>query len=205
VQPYSVGPKPKRSIPRWRCAALLASSAKAALAEAAGPGAGGQKGETQMTDQHYWLFKSEPSSFSLDDLKQRRDATEHWDGVRNYQARNYLRDEVKVGDRVLFYHSNIAEPAVVGIAEVVKAGYPDCTALDPESDHFDPRATIEKPVWYMVDIRFVRELPRPVTLTELKGIPELSGLPLLNRSRLSVQPVNEKAWSLILKLAGVPS
>ena len=156
-----------------------------------------------MTTQHFWLFKSEPSSFSLDDLKARPDATEHWDGVRNYQARNYLRDEVQVGDRVLFYHSNIAEPAIVGIAEVVQAGYPDFTALDPEGNHFDPRSTPEKPVWYMVDIRFVRELPRPVTLSELKGIPELADLPLLNRSRLSVQPVSESAWSLILKLGGV--
>ena len=155
-----------------------------------------------MTAQRYWLFKSEPSSFSLDDLKNRPDATEHWDGVRNFQARNYLRDEVKVGDRVLFYHSNIAEPAVVGIAEVVRAGYPDFTALDPEGNHFDRRATPEKPIWYMVDIRFVRELPRPVTLSELKGIPALSEMPLLNRSRLSVQPVTEAAWSLILKLAG---
>jgi predicted RNA-binding protein with PUA-like domain len=155
-----------------------------------------------MTDQRYWLFKSEPSSFSLDDLKSRPGATEHWDGVRNFQARNYLRDEVKVGDRVLFYHSNIAEPAVVGVAEVVKAGYPDFTALDPEGNHFDPRATPEKPIWYMVDIRFMRELPRPVTLSEVKGIPALSEMPLLNRSRLSVQPVTEAAWSLILKLAG---
>jgi len=156
-----------------------------------------------MTEQRYWLFKSEPSSFSLQDLKNRPGATEHWDGVRNYQARNYLRDEVRVGDRVLFYHSNIAEPAVVGIAEVVRAGYPDVTALDPQGSHFDPRHTPEKPVWYMVDVRYVRELPRPVTLAELKGIPELSELPLLNRSRLSVQPVGAGAWSLILKLGGV--
>ena len=155
-----------------------------------------------MTDQHYWLFKSEPSSFSLEDLKNRPGATEHWDGVRNYQARNYLRDEVKVGDRVLFYHSNIAEPAIVGVAEVVRAGYPDFTALDPRGNHFDPRATPEKPVWYMVDIRFLRELPRAVTLNELKGIPALSGMPLLNRSRLSVQPVTTEAWSVILQLAG---
>ena len=156
-----------------------------------------------MTNQRFWLFKSEPSGFSLDDLKNRPDATEHWDGVRNYQARNYLRDEIGVGDRVLFYHSNIAEPAIVGIAEVVRAGYPDFTALDPEGDHFDPRSTAEQPVWFMVDIRFVRELPRPVTLSELKGIPELAGMPLMNRSRLSVQPVSEAAWSLILGLAGV--
>ena len=156
-----------------------------------------------MTAQYFWLFKSEPSSFSLDDLKNRPDATEHWDGVRNYQARNYLRDEVKVGDRVLFYHSNIPEPAIVGVAEVVKAGYPDCTALDPQGNHFDPRSTPEKPVWFMVDIRFVRQLPRPVTLNELKSIPALADLPLLNRSRLSVQPVSEAAWNLIVKLGGV--
>jgi predicted RNA-binding protein with PUA-like domain len=156
-----------------------------------------------MTTQRYWLFKSEPSGFSLDDLKNRPGATEHWDGVRNYQARNFLRDEIKVGDRVFFYHSNVPEPAIVGIAEVVKAGYPDFTALDPQNKHFDPRSTAEKPVWFMVDIRFVRELPRPVTLSELKEIPDLAELPLVSRSRLSVQPVSEAAWSLILKLAGV--
>jgi len=159
--------------------------------------------EVPMTDSRCWLFKSEPSGFSLEDLKNRPDATEQWDGVRNYQARNFLRDEIMVGDRVLFYHSNIAEPAVVGIAEVVKAGYPDWTALDPEGDHFDPRSTPENPVWYMVDVRFVRELPRPVTLAELKGIPALSEMALLNRSRLSIQPVTEAEWSLILRLGGV--
>ena len=151
---------------------------------------------------NYWLFKSEPSSFSLDDLKNRPGRTEHWDGVRNYQARNYLRDQVKVGDLVLFYHSNIAEPAVVGIAEVVREGYPDFTAFDPQSKYFDPRSTPEKPAWYMVDVRFVRELPRPVTLSELKETPALSGMPLLNRSRLSIQPVGKDQWDEILKMAG---
>lgn len=152
--------------------------------------------------RRYWLFKSEPSSFSLDDLKGRPDATEHWDGVRNYQARNFLRDEVKPGDRVFFYHSNIAEPAIVGIAEVVREGYPDFSAWDPQSHYFDPRSTPGKPAWFMVDVRFVKELPRPVTLSELKEIPALADLPLLNRSRLSIQPVTEAAWNLILKLAG---
>jgi len=151
---------------------------------------------------NYWLFKSEPSSFSLDDLKNRPGRTEHWDGVRNYQARNYLRDQVKVGDLVLFYHSNIAEPAVVGIAEVVREGYPDFTAFDPQSKYFDPRSTPEKPAWFMVDVRFVRELPRPVTLSELKETPALSGMPLLNRSRLSIQPVGKDQWDEILKMAG---
>ena len=152
---------------------------------------------------NYWLFKSEPSSFSLDDLRNRPDATEHWDGVRNFQARNFLRDQIKVGDKVLFYHSNIAEPGVVGLAEVVREGYPDFTAFDPASKYFDPRSNPEKPTWFMVDVRFVRELPRPVTLAELKTVPELSEMALLNRSRLSVQPVRKEEWDRIMRLAGV--
>lgn len=156
-----------------------------------------------MSAPRHWLFKSEPSSFSLTDLKNRPGATEHWDGVRNFQARNFLRDEIQVGDQVFFYHSNIAEPAIVGIAEVVRGGYPDFTAWDPQSNYFDPRSTPEKPAWFMVDVRFVSELPRPVTLNELKEIPELAQLPLLNRSRLSIQPVTAEAWDLILRLAGV--
>lgn len=156
-----------------------------------------------MAEPRRWLFKSEPSAFSLQDLASRPDATEHWDGVRNFQARNFLRDEIKAGDLVLFYHSNIPEPAVVGIATVVKEGYPDWTAFDPQSKYFDPRSTPEKPLWYMVDVRFVRELPRPVTLAELRGIPALSKMALLNRSRLSVQPVTPEEWREIMRLAGV--
>jgi len=161
------------------------------------------KGEDPMPQHHYWLFKSEPSSFSLEDLKNLPGSTEHWDGVRNYQARNYLRDEVQIGDKVLFYHSNIPEPAIVGIAEVVKAGYPDWTARDPESAHFDTRSTPAKPVWFMVDVRFVKTFPRPVTLAKLKSIPALAGMVLLKRSRLSIQPVREEEWLLILTLGGV--
>ena len=156
-----------------------------------------------MPQRRYWLFKSEPSSFSFEDLKNRSESTEHWDGVRNYQARNYLRDEVQVGDQVLFYHSNIPEPAIVGIAEVVKASYPDWTARDPENVHFDPGSSAEKPVWYMVDVRFVRPFPRPVKLAELKSNPALSGMVLLSRSRLSIQPVREEEWLQILRLGGV--
>jgi predicted RNA-binding protein with PUA-like domain len=163
-------------------------------------GAGKKKGKHMP---NYWLFKSEPSSFSLEDLKNRPGATEHWDGVRNFQARNFLRDEVQVGDQVLFYHSNIGEPAVVGIAEVVTGGYPDFTAFDPLGKYFDPRSNPDKPTWFMVDVRFVRELPRQVTLAELKAIPELSGMALLNRSRLSIQPVRKEEWDLILRLAGL--
>ena len=150
-----------------------------------------------------WLFKTEPSAFSLDDLKKRPDMTEHWDGVRNFQARNFLRDAITVGDLVLFYHSNIPEPAVVGIARVVRAGYPDFTALDPESDHFDPKATAEKPIWYMVDVRYGEMLPRPVTLEAIKANPLLAGMPLVNRSRLSIQPVTPEEWRVILAMGGI--
>ncbi len=151
-----------------------------------------------MPMRKYWLFKSEPSTFSLEDLKKRPGSTEHWDGVRNFQARNTLRDEVKEGDLVLFYHSSIPEPAVVGIAEVVRGGYPDWTACDPRSEHFDPRSTEAKPIWYMVDVRYVKSFPRSVTLAELKTIPELADMVLLRKSRLSIQPVREKQWQSIL-------
>lgn len=151
----------------------------------------------------YWLFKTEPSLFSLDDLKNRPDMTEHWDGVRNYQARNFLRDKVKTGDLVLIYHSNIPEPAVAGIAEVVREGYPDFTALDPASDHFDPKSTAANPIWYMVDVRYVETLKQPVTLERIKGNPLLAHMPLVNRSRLSIQPVSREEWRIILSMAGV--
>ncbi len=151
----------------------------------------------------YWLFKTEPSCFSLDDLRNRPDMTEHWDGVRNYQARNFLRDAVKVGDRVLIYHSNIPEPAVVGIAEVVRAGYPDFTAFDTEGEHFDPKASAGNPIWYMVDVRYVEALRRPVTLEAIKGNPLLSNMPLVRRSRLSIQPVTAEEWQIILAMGGM--
>ncbi len=150
----------------------------------------------------YWLFKTEPSAFSLDDLKNRPDMTEHWDGVRNYQARNYLRDKIKTGDIVLIYHSNIPEPAVVGIAEVVREGYPDFTALDPASDHFDPKSTAANPIWYMVDVRYVETLKQPITLERIKGNPLLAHMPLVNRSRLSIQPVSREEWRIILSMGG---
>jgi predicted RNA-binding protein with PUA-like domain len=150
-----------------------------------------------------WLFKSEPSCFSFADLQSRPDATEHWDGVRNYQARNYLRDEVRVGDRVFFYHSNIPEPAIVGVAEVVRDGYPDWTARDPAGEHFDPRSSADNPVWYMVDVRAVAPLPRPVTLAAMRDHPGLGAMPLLHRSRLSIQPVRPEEERIILELGGM--
>jgi len=152
---------------------------------------------------NYWLFKTEPGCFSIDDLKALPDMTEHWDGVRNYQARNFLRDQIKPGDRVLFYHSNIAEPAVVGIAEVVRGGYPDFTAFDPEAEHFDPASTLASPVWYMVDVRFVSELKRPVTLNQIKSNPFLADMPLVKRSCLSIQPVTAEQWQIIMEMGGM--
>lgn len=151
----------------------------------------------------YWLFKTEPGCFSFEDLKNRPDMTEHWDGVRNFQARNFLRDQIKKGDRVLFYHSNIPEPAVVGIAEVVRDGYPDFTAMDPEGEHFDPKASPEKPIWYMVDVRYMEPLKKTVTLEMIKNNPELSDMPLVKRSRLSIQPVAADEWRMILSMGGV--
>lgn len=150
-----------------------------------------------------WLFKTEPGCFSFEDLKKRPDMTEPWDGVRNFQARNFLRDTVRVGDRVLFYHSNIPEPAVVGLAEVVRAGYPDTTALNPNSEHFDPKASVDNPIWYMVDLRYIEPLKRIVTLERIKQNPLLSAMPLVKRSRLSIQPVAEDEWRIILSMGGM--
>jgi len=150
---------------------------------------------------HYWLMKSEPDVFGIDDLKRRPKQTEHWDGVRNYQARNMLRDQMQKGDLVLFYHSNCAEPGIVGIAEIVRAGYPDHTAFDPKDPHFDPKSDPQSPRWFMVDVRFKRKLRRTITLAELKSRPELAAMPLVARgNRLSVMPVGETEWDIILAL-----
>lgn len=151
----------------------------------------------------YWLFKSEPTTFSIDDLKQRPKQTEHWDGVRNFQVRNMLRDEIKVGDEGLFYHSSCTPPGVAGILKVVKNGYPDFTAWNPESDHYDPRSTPEKPLWYMVDVKFVKKFPRLISLNEIKSHPALKKM-LINRkgNRLSITPVTAQEWKAILSLSG---
>ncbi|GAB4168051.1 MAG: EVE domain-containing protein [Geothermobacteraceae bacterium] len=154
--------------------------------------------------RHYWLMKSEPHCFSIDDLAAEPNQTACWDGVRNYQARNFLRDAIKVGDGVLFYHSNIAKPAIVGLAEVVRAGYPDHTALDPNGDHFDPRASEDNPIWYMVDVRFLAKLPEPLTRGFLAEHPVLATMEVLRKgNRLSVQPVTEAQWQAVLEVAGL--
>ena len=149
----------------------------------------------------YWLFKTEPSSYSWDDLLE--DELAEWDGVRNYTARNYLRDQVKVGDLVLFYHSNANPSRVVGVARVVRDGYPDNTAWDPDSDHPDPRSTPDKPLWYMVDIEPVRTLTEPLSLQSIKMNSHLSDMVLVKNSRLSVQPVTGTEFELIMVLGHI--
>ncbi|MDA3895439.1 MAG: EVE domain-containing protein [Desulfobacteraceae bacterium] len=154
--------------------------------------------------RRYWLMKSEPSCFSFEDLKQSAGQTDCWDGVRNYQARNLLRDEIKKGDGILFYHSNIKTPVIVGIAEVVQDGYPDYTAWDPKSEHYDPKSSVENPIWYMVDIQFVTDLEQPVTRNDLKAHPVLEKMGVMKRgNRLSVMPVGENEWQEILKINGM--
>jgi predicted RNA-binding protein with PUA-like domain len=154
-----------------------------------------------MTMPSYWLFKSDPEVFSWDDLKRCRDQTTYWDGVRNYQARNILRDEVAVNDLVLFYHSQTKPPAVMGVARVIRSGYPDFTAWYPDSPHFDPKSSPDKPIWYMVDIRLEYELHRPVPLPELRQTPGLENMELLRKgSRLSIQPVRPEEFEIVERL-----
>ncbi len=149
----------------------------------------------------YWLMKSEPETFSIDDLKNRPKGTEHWDGVRNYQARNMMRDLMKKGDQIFFYHSACAEPGIAGIAKVVKESYPDHTALDPESTYFDPKASEENPRWFMVDVKFQRKFKRLIPLKRLKENPALSEMALVKKgSRLSIMPVSEAEWLAILAM-----
>lgn len=151
----------------------------------------------------YWLFKSEPSTYSFADLMGEKGRRTHWDGVRNYQARNLLRDEVKVGDGVLFYHSSTTPMAIVGMARVVRAGYPDHTAFDSGDKHYDPKSERDDPSWYMVDIAGLRAFGEPLTRDRLKGVRALDSMMVLRRgARLSVQPVSRAEWRTILKLAG---
>ena len=148
---------------------------------------------------NYWLMKSEPEAFSIDDLQAMPEQTEHWDGVRNYQARNMMRDDMKVGDMVFFYHSNCKEPGIVGTMQVVREGYPDFTAFDPESKYFDEKSDPTNPRWVMVDIKFVRTMKRLISLSELKQYDELDGMQLLRRgNRLSITPLSEEQWTFIL-------
>jgi predicted RNA-binding protein with PUA-like domain len=153
------------------------------------------------TARRHWLVKSEPSTFSFDDLLASPKRTTGWDGVRNYQARNHMRDGMKRGDLVFFYHSSTEPTAIVGVAEVAREAYPDPTALDPKHPHFDPKSKADAPAWVMVDLRAVEPLARPVTLAELKGTKGLERMVLLqNGSRLSVQPGSPEEWDSIYAL-----
>jgi predicted RNA-binding protein with PUA-like domain len=146
----------------------------------------------------HWLMKSEPDVFSIDDLAKKGVAG--WDGVRNYQARNFMK-AMKLGDRVFFYHSNALPPGIAGVAEVAKLAYPDPTQFDPKAGHYDPKAVPDAPIWFQVDLRFVKKFSRLLSLDELRGVPALAGMPLFNRSRLSVQPVTAAQWKTIAALA----
>nr|VFJ51003.1 MAG: Predicted RNA-binding protein, contains PUA-like domain [Candidatus Kentron sp. FW] len=154
----------------------------------------------------YWLMKSEPGEFSIEDLAQRPGQREPWDGVRNYQARNMLRDRMKMEDLAFFYHSNCAEPGIVGIMRIIREGYPDATAFDPEDKHFDPKSDPQNPRWYRVDVELVRIFPGTLSLRELKRYPELADMPLVQRgNRLSVMPVSANQWDFILSLVDSPT
>lgn len=153
---------------------------------------------------NYWLFKSEPDEYSIDDLASESGQTGRWDGIRNYQARNFLRDSVAVGDGVLFYHSACKVPAVVGTAEVVKAAYPDPVQFDPESPYFDPRASADAPRWYCVDLRWRSKFARPVPLAQIKADPLLQEMVLVKQGRLSIQPVEKGEWEHLLQLGQRP-
>ncbi|MDF2867895.1 MAG: hypothetical protein K0S11_1365, partial [Gammaproteobacteria bacterium] len=153
-------------------------------------------------EMNYWLMKSEPESFSIDDLAARPRQTEPWDGVRNYQARNMLRDQMKKGDLAFFYHSNCNPPGIVGIVEIVKEGYPDFSAFEANSKYYDPASKPDNPRWFMVDVKFKQKFNRLISLDELKQQPELPEMQLLKKgNRLSILPITTEQWGLIVNLA----
>lgn len=152
----------------------------------------------------HWLMKSEPETFSFVDLKQRKKTL--WDGVRNYQARNFMMQDMKVGDKVLFYHSSCEVPGVAGLAEVTAPAQPDPTQFDPKSDYHDPKATKTKPIWFCVEVGNPQDLKRPITLPEIRGTKELQGMLLLKKGqRLSIQPVTAKEYEILIKLSNKPA
>ncbi len=149
----------------------------------------------------YWLIKSEPNTFSIEDLSKSKNQTTYWDGVRNYQARNYMRDEMKLGDKIIFYHSNSEPPGAAGICEVVKEAYPDFTAFDPENPHYDPKSKKDNPAWMMVDVKFVKKFSKLVSLSEIKSNKKLQKMKLVQPgSRLSVMPVTKDEFDEIVRM-----
>lgn len=179
-------------------------AAKAGKGVATKTGTSAPSSSPRADGRRYWLVKTEPDVFSFDDLMNAPKRTTYWNGVRNYQARNFMRDDMKRGDGVLVYHSNANPPGVAGIAEVAREGYPDHTQFDENDSYFDPKAKPDAPTWIMVDIRGVKPLARELPLPELRENPRLEGMVLLQKgSRLSVQPVTEKEWKEILRMGGV--
>ena len=157
-----------------------------------------------MAERRYWLFKSEPTAYSFTDLQNEEDQTAEWDGVRNYQVRNFMRDDMQVGDGVLFYHSTAKPLAVVGTATIVSGAYPDATAFDPAEKHYDTKSNPDNPAWLMVDIKADKEFVRPITLAEIKQNPRLQDMYLVRRGmRLSVQPVTKDEWDEVTSLGGL--
>lgn len=154
-----------------------------------------------MAERKYWLFKSEPTAYSFSDLLNEPDQTAEWDGIRNYQVRNLMRDEIKVGDGVLFYHSSAKPMVIMGTATIVGEAYPDSTAWDPNDKHFDARSTSDNPVWLMVDIQADKAFARPLTLPEIKAHPRLQNMMVARRGmRLSIQPVTQEEWDEVIAL-----
>ena len=147
----------------------------------------------------YWLMKNEPEAFSIDDLE--RVKVEPWDGIRNYQVRNFIRDDMSIGDQAIFYHSSCKVPGIVGMMEIVKEAYPDHTAFDPDEHYFDAKSKADNPTWLMVDVKFISKLSEPITLQELRTYPELSDMRILQKgNRLSITPLDKKHWNFISKL-----
>lgn len=154
-----------------------------------------------MGKRNYWLMKSEPDAYSIDDLE--RDGVEPWDGIRNYEARNFMKDEMEIGDGILFYHSNVRPPVIVGAMQVNSEPYPDPTQFDPDSKYFDEKSNEEDPTWVLVDVKFVQKFGNPVTRDAIKEEPALQDMVLLKRFRLSITPVTEDEWKKIHEMAGV--
>lgn len=150
--------------------------------------------------KRYWLFKAEPDVYGIDHLAAEKNQTGRWDGIRNYQARNFLRDQVSLDDEVLLYHSQCKHIGVVGTARVVKAAYPDPTQFNPESDYYDPKASADTPRWFSVDIRLQEKFNRTIPLAEIKQHPQLSEMVLVKQGRLSIQPVTPEEWKIILRM-----
>ena len=161
------------------------------------------KSSVPQSTRRYWLFKSEPSSFGIEHLAKSPRQTAPWDGVRNYQARNFLRDDVRIGDRVLFYHSREEPLGIFGTMEVVRAGYPDHTAFDPHSKYFDPKSKRETPRWVMVDVKLIARFAEPISREQLAADAVAAKMLVMKRGmRLSIQPVTEQEWQAVHRLAG---